>query len=262
MKGLSYSLPPFQGLRLTQAILIACSTFALASATDPYAKSEAVPPGRPSSSAANAERRESFTVTPLHVAAMLGRRAQLQALIDVGADPGATDEDGDLPLYWAALGDPVESVRLLLEEAEESGPGSSGKPTAMELAARIGGIKFLDILLRSGLDRSLSPFSFPDSEVDLFTYRDSDGKLGLFNLWATWRAPCWSEMPWLAEFQNRYRGRGFTVVAVSLDEDGRNSVRPLIEELRLNFPGLMGGDEAEATFGTINSIPFTLIIDR
>ncbi|KAB5525556.1 ankyrin repeat-containing domain protein [Coniochaeta sp. 2T2.1] len=43
-------------------------------------------------------------VTPLHLAAQSWNAAGVQALLDLGADPGATDEHGRQPLHWAALG--------------------------------------------------------------------------------------------------------------------------------------------------------------
>lgn len=43
-------------------------------------------------------------VTPLHLAAQNWNAAGVQALLDLGVDPDATDEYGRQPLHWAALG--------------------------------------------------------------------------------------------------------------------------------------------------------------
>jgi hypothetical protein len=52
------------------------------------------------------------------------------------------------------------------------------------------------------------------------------------------------------------------VVAVSLDEEGWDVVRPFAEDLKLNFPVLLGNDELADRFGGIQALPTTLIIDK
>ena len=211
---------------------------------------------------ADLEARGAFQAMPLHHAAKRGDHGAVETLVGAGADPGAPDEDGDTPLYWAALNNQIQAARVLLAAGEEADPASTNAATAMEVAVRHGGLKVLEILLEAGLDRSLPPFRLPDATGRRFTNRDIEGKVTLLNLWATWCGPCRSEMPWFVEFQDRYSDRGFTVAAVSLDDDGWDAVRPFMEELGLNFPVLLGGDEAEAFFGTVAAIPATLILDR
>jgi thiol-disulfide isomerase/thioredoxin len=46
---------------------------------------------------------------------------------------------------------------------------------------------------------------------------DFEGKVVLVNLWATWCAPCVTEMPMLAQLQNQFDKSEFEVVAVSVD---------------------------------------------
>jgi thiol-disulfide isomerase/thioredoxin len=47
----------------------------------------------------------------------------------------------------------------------------------------------------------------------------NDGKkLRLINVWATWCGPCVAELPELVEMQRMYRGRGFEVVTISMDD--------------------------------------------
>ena len=206
--------------------------------------------------------RGSIHATPLHYAAKRGDWRAVEALIGAGADPGAADEDGDTPLYWAASNGHVQTARSLVAATQAASAVPVAEATAMDVAARNGGLKILDVLLAAGLDPRLSSFSFPDARGRLFTNRDIEGKVVLLNLWATWCGPCRSEMPWFVEFQNRYRDRGFTVAAVSMDEDGWDVVRPFVEELGLNFPVLLGGDDTEVSFGAVDAIPVTLIIDR
>ena len=58
-------------------------------------------------------------------------------------------------------------------------------------------------------------FKAPDgADVSLASFA---GKTVLLNLWATWCAPCRSEMPALDKLQAQAGGPGFEVVAVNVD---------------------------------------------
>jgi cytochrome c biogenesis protein CcmG/thiol:disulfide interchange protein DsbE len=88
------------------------------------------------------------------------------------------------------------------------------------------------------------------------------GRRILLNFWATWCGPCRTEMPWFVEFQDRYRDSGFTVLAVSVDQEGWEVVRPFIEEQGLNFPVFVGDRDFGEAFGGVNVLPTTFIVDR
>lgn len=96
-------------------------------------------------------------------------------------------------------------------------------------------------------------------EVSLSDYR---GQVVLLNFWATWCGPCRIEMPWFIEFQRQYKDQGFTVLAISLDEEGWDVVKPFTKEMKLNFPVLLGNDEVADRFGGVQALPTTLIIDK
>ncbi len=91
---------------------------------------------------------------------------------------------------------------------------------------------------------------------------DLEGKVVLVNFWATWCGPCKIEMPWFVEFQRAYKDQGFTVVAISLDEDGWQPVREFAEEFSFNFPVALGNDELASAFDGVWALPTTFIVDR
>ena len=69
-------------------------------------------------------------------------------------------------------------------------------------------------------------------------------------------------MPWFVEFQDRYKDSGFTVLAVAMDQEGWEVVRPFVEKQGFNFPVFVGGDDFAGAFGGANVLPTTLIVDR
>ncbi|MEM6849322.1 MAG: TlpA disulfide reductase family protein [Pseudomonadota bacterium] len=55
-------------------------------------------------------------------------------------------------------------------------------------------------------------------------------EVSVFNLWATWCAPCREEMPHLAALQEARGGQGMNVVAVSIDNNDRNRPEAFLAE--------------------------------
>jgi thiol-disulfide isomerase/thioredoxin len=89
------------------------------------------------------------------------------------------------------------------------------------------------------------------------------GKVVLIDFWATWCGPCRMAIPHLIELQKKYGGRNFTVVGVSLDQQGEGVVRPFTQQWNINYPVVVDQDGSVARdYGGIRSIPSTLVIDR
>ena len=109
---------------------------------------------------------------------------------------------------------------------------------------------------------TLPTFALQDLDGNAVTDGDLEGKVALVNFWATWCGPCKIEMPWFVDFQRKYKDRDFTVIAISLDEDGWDPVRRFAEDLELNFPVLLGDDSVAEDFGGVWALPTTLIVDR
>lgn len=114
----------------------------------------------------------------------------------------------------------------------------------------------------SGETARLPDFNLKDINGKAFTKADIEGRVVLLNFWATWCGPCKIEMPWFIDFQRKYKDKGFIVLAVSLDEEGWEVIRPFAEELKPNFPILLGDDAMTEEFGGIVALPTTFIIDK
>lgn len=116
--------------------------------------------------------------------------------------------------------------------------------------------------VKPGDRRMAADFTLNDASGQTIKLSEFRGKVVLLNFWATWCAPCKQEIPWFVEFQQSHQQRGFAVLGVSMDEDGWHSVKPYIDEKRVNYPVMIGNDEVAKLFGGLDSIPLTLIIDR
>jgi peroxiredoxin len=112
-------------------------------------------------------------------------------------------------------------------------------------------------------DRRMAPdFTLTDASGHPVKLSDSRGKVVLLNFWATICTPCKQQIPWFVEFQQTDKQRGFAVLGVSMDEDGWTSVKPYMDETRVNYPVMIGNDQVAALFGGLHLMPLTLVIDR
>jgi thiol-disulfide isomerase/thioredoxin len=100
---------------------------------------------------------------------------------------------------------------------------------------------------------------------------DLRGKVVFVNFWATWCGPCQDEIPSLIDLQNQYASKGFTVVGIAMDEEGKSVVAPFVakelydvkgQKLHINYPILLGTDEASDRFGGILGYPTSFLISR
>lgn len=107
-----------------------------------------------------------------------------------------------------------------------------------------------------------------DHDVTLSQYK---GQVVLVNFWATWCAPCKIEIPWMIEFQKKYSPRGFTILGVSMDEDGKKAISPFLEKERfdvngqkeaISYPILLGNDGIADKFGSIVGMPTSMLFTR
>ena len=87
-------------------------------------------------------------------------------------------------------------------------------------------------------------------------------KVIILNFWATWCAPCLEEMPAFEKLYRRYRSRGLTVLAVSLDKGDFSKVQGFVDSNNLTFPVLMDSEGVAEKLYPSFTIPFTYVIDK
>ena len=85
----------------------------------------------------------------------------------------------------------------------------------------------------------------------------------LLDFWATWCGPCKVEEPWFKEFEQTYKDRGFSVIGISMDEDGWEAVKPYIRDHKINYRILVGtAAQIDELYGGMEAWPTTFLIDR
>jgi peroxiredoxin len=87
------------------------------------------------------------------------------------------------------------------------------------------------------------------------------GQVVLINFWASWCNPCRQELPLLSKIYSQYRGAGFALLAVNVD-DNRKDAEVMLKRLDLKFPTLFDGNKKVAKLYGVDTMPATLVIDR
>jgi thiol-disulfide isomerase/thioredoxin len=92
---------------------------------------------------------------------------------------------------------------------------------------------------------------------------DFKGRAVLLNFWATWCPPCKVEIPWFVDLQDRYGSQGLTVVGVILLDDASAEKKlQFANDMKINYPVLLGTEQVGNAYGNIENLPTTFYIGR
>lgn len=98
-----------------------------------------------------------------------------------------------------------------------------------------------------------------------FKLSDKKGKVVLVNLWATWCGPCIKEMPELVALHEEFKGSGFEVMGLNVDDEPVELIKPFAEEQGLTYPLGWTADGQLNDFTKLSrraGIPQSFLIDR
>jgi peroxiredoxin len=109
---------------------------------------------------------------------------------------------------------------------------------------------------------SLAPdFTLRSAEGRNLRLAEQRGRVVLVNFWATWCGPCKVELPHLVKLYEKYKGAGFVLLGVNVDEDPKAAVA-LARRLGVTFPVLLDAEKTVSRLYALDSMPATVLIDR
>jgi len=106
--------------------------------------------------------------------------------------------------------------------------------------------------------------SSPTPQGGSVALEDLRGKVVMIDFWASWCRPCRMENPNVVKAYNKYKGAGFEILGVSLDNNKQKWVDAIAKD-GLTWPHISDlggwGSQPAAAYG-VSSIPATYLLDR
>ena len=108
----------------------------------------------------------------------------------------------------------------------------------------------------------MPPFELEDVVTgDPIASSSFQGKSLLITFWATWCPPCIQEIPNLIKLQNEYSATGFSVVAISVDQE-KGVVQKMVNRKKINYPVMMADKSVTRDFGGVYGIPTSFLVSK
>jgi thiol-disulfide isomerase/thioredoxin len=114
------------------------------------------------------------------------------------------------------------------------------------------------------IPEQLPQFTLADRAGKATSITSFEGKSLIINFWATWCAPCRSEIPLLERLHAEWAANGMSVVGIAVDQ--RDKVLEFADRFKIGYPLLIGEQDAldaAAALGVETPVfPFTVFTDR
>jgi peroxiredoxin len=130
-------------------------------------------------------------------------------------------------------------------------------------AERSGLPELLKALKVTGYPSVMHPPDFSSLTADgqTVSLNSLQGKVLLFNFWATWCLECRPEMPMFERLHREFSAQGLAVAGINARE-GSSTIREYAKELNLTFPLILDASgKINSAYGVIG-LPTTFLIGR
>ncbi len=113
------------------------------------------------------------------------------------------------------------------------------------------------------LDGDKAPeFSLKSVDGKIVKLSDYKGKVVIIDFWATWCPPCRRGIPDLVAIQNEFKDK-VVIVGISLDREKTiKDVPGFVKDYGINYPIVYGDDKVVISYGGIQSIPTSFVVDK
>ena len=108
---------------------------------------------------------------------------------------------------------------------------------------------------------ALPAFTLQGVDTPSFDSRAFEGRVLLFDFWATWCPPCVAAMPGLAKINTELEGRGLTLISVNTEPESLGEVRQFIATHALPFPVYVDNGLLQARF-RVETYPTLVVVDQ
>ena len=114
---------------------------------------------------------------------------------------------------------------------------------------------------RENLNLPAPDFTLKSNNGENIRLEELAGKVILINFWASWCSPCREELPELETLYQKYKSRGFVILAISGDSK-REKAEEFIRPLNLSYPILYDDNLDINSLYRVKAMPSTYLVDR
>ena len=111
-------------------------------------------------------------------------------------------------------------------------------------------------------EKSIAPnFTLKSHQGKNIKLSELRGQVIMLNFWASWCGSCIQQFPQLNQYYQQNKDRGFTLLAINMDEDIKKAQR-FTGKRNIHFPVLFDPENQIIQRYSIDDIPAAVLIDR